>query len=106
MSALTTVGPGSDWDYRRPQRRLAATPSGRQVWVEVSVGDREQIINCLPGRWPLFVKERERGVPFETLWGRQRRLELHEFQEALAAAYTAVETALNDLAWRRARLMP
>lgn len=92
-------------DPALPQRRIATTPSGRQVWPEITSADRLTCIDSFPGRWPEILKARESGVPFDKLAGTVH-MSREEFSDALAAAYTILETMLHDVAQRRARLMP
>lgn len=110
---------GSAADPRKPQRRLATTPSGRQVWVEITGDDRLSLIRQLPSRWPEVLRARERGESLEQIhrWARaelppergpgacQGNCEPACLRCGLAAAYAWLETELHDLAARRARLM-
>ena len=119
-------------DPRRPQSRLAVTPSGRAVWVELSGDDRLKIVKSLPSRWPEVIMARERGDSLDEIarWVKlpppcypscrlvERKVSELSIDDPveghvgpgclawyLAAAYAHVETALNDLASKRARLM-
>lgn len=91
-------------DPSRPQRRVAVTPSGRQVWIEITSEDRLRVINQLPSRWPDVVKARERGETMEQIH-RWARLSREDLAENLGAVYGIIESALHDLAASRARLM-
>jgi hypothetical protein len=108
-------------DPRTPQRRLAVSPSGAQVWVEVTSGDRLKIIAELPSRWPEVIKARERGESLESIarWAKcpppcepTCRLvdDTHDGPACLsylvAECYAHIETRLADLAATRARLYP
>lgn len=113
----TATRPSDGADPRRTQQRLAATPSGRQVLVDISSEDRLRLISELPGRWPEVVKARERGESLESIhrWARLDLTPEHECRGrcepaclrcGIAACYAWLETALHDLAARRAKLLP
>jgi hypothetical protein len=87
--------------------RLAAH-NGEQVWVEVSPADRAEIIAKLPKGWSAVVLRRETGdYSVDELWRRfGSKLTLDEFRLALAKAYTLVDRKLQELAERRAALLP
>ena len=90
------------------QKRLAATPDGRQVWVPITETDRleclRQFVHYGKARWAYFIKKREAGVPYERLEA-EARCEPEQFREGLAAAWSIYETMLNDIAKRRAVLL-
>lgn len=109
-------------DPRAVQRRLAATPSGREVWVEISGDDRLRLIKALPHRWPEVVMARERGESFKAIHDRfASRLSCShgwttangtieadgpcELADHLGGIYAWLETAVHDLARDRAKLM-
>lgn len=129
---------GTTADPRLPQKRLAVTPSGRQVWVEITGDDRLRIIKQLPGRWPEVVMARERGESLEQIhrWARcalppeewcarncAKPTKTHPdgttevlerfcaaegepcLRDLLATVWAKLETALQDLAAERARMM-
>lgn len=107
---------GTSVDPRKPQKRIATTPSGRQVWVELTGDDRLKIIKELPSRWPEVIMARERGEPIEEI-----RIKLHIrqpinedchgrcdppcFKDLISDCYSQIETRLHDIAQQRARLM-
>lgn len=107
---------GEPPDPRRPQQRLATTPSGRQVWVDISSDDRLSLIKRLPSRWPEVIMARERGESIEEL---RDKLHINQpinehcsgrcdppcFKDLIADCYSWIETQLHDMAARRARLM-
>lgn len=120
-------------DPRTTQKRLAATPSGRQVWVDISGDDRLRIIKALPSRWPEVLMARERGESLDSIarWvkvpppckprcqlftPRKSELDVLEPEEGhvgepclawhVADAYRWVETEIQALASKRARLLP
>lgn len=113
----TATRPSDEADPRRTQKRVAATPSGRQVLIDITGDDRLRLIKSLPGRWPEVLMARERGESIEEIH-RWARLPLPPPNEcrgqcaepclrcSLAAAYTWLEGELHDLAARRARLLP
>jgi hypothetical protein len=115
-------------DPRRTQKRIAVSPSGRQVLIDITGDDRLRLISMLPGRWPDVVKARERGETLEQIhrWARVPLCHPHcQFVNVsaagdvsdsvhvgepclryhLAGIYARLETDLHDLASRRARLM-
>ena len=131
---MTMIGlaerPSDGADPRRTQLRVAITPSGRRVHVEISQDDRLRLIAMLPGRWPDVVKARERGETMEQIhrWAKvplcHPRCQYVTVPTAgdetvadnvhvgepclryhLAGIYAALETDLHDLAARRAKLM-
>lgn len=103
-------------DPRLPQTRLATTPSGRQVWVDITGDDRLRVIKNLPSRWPEVIMARERGESIEDI---RQKLHIRQpinpdcrgecdppcFKDLIADCYSIVETRLHDVAARRARLM-
>lgn len=104
-------------DPRRPQRRIAITPSGRTAWIEIKGDDRLAVIKRLPHRWPEVVMARETGATLEEIAGRfrvplppehecQGECEPACLREHLATCYAFIETELNELAKRRARWLP
>lgn len=120
--------PSDGADPRRAQRRIAVSPSGRQVHVEITGDDRLRLIKMLPGRWPDVVIARERGETLEQIhrWARVPLCYPHcQFAKVptagdvaeevhvgepclryyLAAIYAQLETDLHELAGRRAYLM-
>lgn len=117
---MTLVGnatrPGEWADPRRTQKRLAVSPSGRQVMVDITGDDRLRLIRQLPGRWPDVVMARERGESLEQIH-RWATVPLTPEREChgkcdpaclgcgIAACYAWIETELHDLAARRARMM-
>ena len=92
------------------QTRLAATGT-RTVWVTITDGDRIRALKSLPisDGWKELLAMREEGRSFEDLLNRAARmrpgLEMHEVVDGIAKLYAALETALHDLANRRARLL-
>jgi len=68
---MTMIGlatrPSESADPRRTQKRVANTPSGRQVFVDITGEDRRRLIKMLPGRWPDVVMARERGETLEQI---------------------------------------
>ena len=58
---------GEPGDPRNVQKRLAVSPSGRTVWVEVTGDDRLRIVKQLPSRWPEVIMARERGETLERI---------------------------------------
>jgi hypothetical protein len=112
----TATRPSDGADPRRTQKRIAVSPSGRQVHVDITGDDRLRLIKALPGRWPEVVMARERGDTLEQIH-RWARVPLNPADECrgrcrppclrchVAAIYGWLETELHDLAARRARLM-
>ncbi len=118
-------------DPRRTQRRIAVSPSGRQVFIDITGDDRLRLIKMLPGRWPDVIMARERGESLEQIhrWARVPLChprcqfvtvpsgdgdetvsdQVHVGEPCLrfhvAGIYARLETDLHDLASRRARLM-
>lgn len=117
-------------DPRRTQKRVAASPSGRRVHIDITGDDRLRLIRMLPGRWPDVVIARERGETLEQIhrWAKVPLCHPHcQFATVpiagddsvsdqvhvgepclryyLAGIYARLETDLHDLAARRARLM-
>lgn len=89
------------------QRRIATTPSGREVWVPITSADRLAClreIGKIKPRYEEFMKRREAGVPWEVL-EREAHCDAHVFREAMAAAWSIYETMLHDIAMQRAKLM-
>jgi hypothetical protein len=122
-SGLTIISSARDFldgadpaDPRKLQHRHAATPSGREVWVEITGDDRLRIIKKLPGRWPEVMMARERGDTLEQI-ARWVKLPLNPETECkghckpeclrchLSGIYAWLETELHELANRRAALM-
>lgn len=131
---MTMIGmatrPSDGADPRRTQKRIAVSPSGRQVHIDITGDDRLRLIRMLPGRWPDVVMARERGETLEQIhrWAKVPLChpncrfvtvgtggddkvsdEVHVGEPCLryhlAGIYAALETDLHDLAARRARLM-
>jgi hypothetical protein len=118
---VTLIGnvtaPSDSADPRRTQKRIAATPSGRQVRVDITGDDRLRLIKSLPGRWPEVIMARERGETLEQIH-RWAHVPLSPARECrgecrppclrchVAGIYAWLETELHDLANRRAKLMP
>lgn len=119
-------------DPRKPQRRIATTPSGRTVWVEITSDDRLRLIKQLPHRWPEVIMARERGEPLEHIarWAKvpgpcnpcrlatTKVVESDPFSPAeqthvgpaclafyMGRIYAWLETELHAIAQNRARLM-
>lgn len=103
-------------DPRAPQTRMATTPSGRQVWVELSGDDRLRVIKGLKSRWPEVIMARESGETLEQIRDKLHiRFAINEhcqgtcdppcFKDLVSACYAAIETELHDIAQKRARLM-
>lgn len=103
-------------DPRAPQKRLAVTPSGRQVWVDISGDDRLRVVNGLPGRWSEVIRRRESGESIDEIRDKMRiKLPIFEhcqgecdppcLKDYIADCYSHIETALHDLAAKRARLL-
>jgi hypothetical protein len=61
------IRPSDGADPRRTQKRIATTPSGRMVTVDITGDDRLRLINRLPGRWKDVIKARERGDTLEQI---------------------------------------
>jgi len=59
--------PSDGADPRRTQKRIATSPSGRLVYVDISGDDRLRLIKKLPGRWPEVIMARERGDTLEQI---------------------------------------
>jgi len=120
--------PSDGADPRRTQKRIAVSPSGRQVLIDITGDDRLRLIRMLPGRWPEVVMARERGETLEQIhrWAKIPLCHPHcQFASRtvagdvsdryhvgeqclryyLAAIYSQLETDLHDLAARRAKLM-
>lgn len=136
MTLVGTATRPSEWaDPRRTQKRVSTSPSGRTVLIDISGDDRLMILRQnLPGRWPEVIMARERGESLEQIarWAKvpppcdpchferipQRDTagnviateELHVGPPCLAyhvsRIYAWFESALHDLADRRARLLP
>jgi hypothetical protein len=113
----TATRPSDEADPARTQKRLAVSPTGRQVLVDITSADRLHLIGQLPGRWPEVIKARERGATLEQIhrWATVPLTPEHEchgrcdpacLRCGIAACYAWLETALHDLAARRARLLP
>lgn len=117
---MTLIGHATDAsdlaDPRRTQKRLAASPSGRQVMVDISGDDRLRLIRQLPGRWSEVVMARERGETLEQIhrWARvaltpelecRGRCDPACLRCGIAACYAHLETQLHELAARRAKVM-
>jgi hypothetical protein len=64
--------PSDEADPSRTQKRVAVSPSGRQVLVDITQNDRLRLIHQLPGRWPDVMKAIERGETLEQIarWAR------------------------------------
>jgi hypothetical protein len=103
-------------DPRRTQKRIAVSPSGRRVHIDITGDDRLRLIKSLPGRWPDVMMARERGETLEQIhrWARVPLTPLEEcrgrcdpacLRDHIASIYAWLETELHDLASRRARLM-
>lgn len=108
--------PSDESDPRRTQKRIAVSPSGRQVLVDITGDDRLRLIKSLPGRWPEVIMARERGETLEQIhrWARiplppeyecKGRCEEACLRCYMGEIYAWIETELHDLAARRARLM-
>lgn len=117
---MTLIGhatdPSDQADPRRTQKRLAVSPSGRQVMVDITGDDRLRLIRQLPGRWPEVMLARERGESLEGIhrWAAVPLTPEHEckcecnppcLRCHLAGIYAWLETELHALASRRARMM-
>lgn len=105
---MTLIGAEPDLpDPSALQRRLAVTPSGRQVWVPITADDRlaalKEIGRHKP-RYEEFIKRRENGEPWERI-ARDARCDAETFADAINAAWAIYETILNDMAAARAKLM-
>jgi hypothetical protein len=126
--------PSDGADPRRTQKRVAVSPSGRTVLVDITGDDRLRMLKqFLPGRWADVMIARERGESLDQIarWAKcpppcnpchfKRVLdipsdpngpstEVHVGDPCLtfyvARIYTWFETALHDLADRRAKLLP
>jgi len=68
---MTLIGtatlPSESADPRHTQKRVAMTPSGRQVFVDITGDDRLRFIKKLHSRWPEVVMARERGESLESI---------------------------------------
>lgn len=119
--AMTMIGLATrlsdEADPSRTQRRVAVSPSGRRVYVEISSEDRLRLIRQLPSRWADVIKAREQGETLEQIhrWARIELPPAHECRGecafpclrcGIATAYAWLETELHDLASRRAKLLP
>jgi len=117
MTLLGTATRLSDEaDPRRTQKRVAVTPTGRRVHIDITSEDRLRLIHALPGRWPEVIMARERGDTLEQIH-RWARVPLNPPDECrgecnppclrchMAGIYGWLETELHDLANRRAKLM-
>lgn len=103
-------------DPRRPQKRIATTAGGREVWVEISGDDRLAEIKRLPHRWPDIIMARERGESLEAIRDKLRvRVPINQhcqgecdppcFKDLVADCYAILETNLHETARRRGWLM-
>lgn len=129
----TATRPSDEADPRRTQKRVSSSPSGRTVLVDITNEDRLAILEQLPGRWKEVMKARERGETLEQIarWAKvpppckpcrfQRYPQRTEDGTVIATEETHIgppclayfvgrlyawyETALHDLADRRARMM-
>jgi hypothetical protein len=122
--------PSDGADPRRTQKRVAVSPSGRQVLVDITGDDRLRLIRMLPGRWPEVIMARERGESLEQIhrWAKvplcqpdchftnaavttdglvldQEHVGPPCLRIFVAAVYAMMETDLHEIAARRARLM-
>lgn len=88
-----------------PQKRKAATASGAECWIEISGTDRLAAINALPRGWAEMIRDRENGLPYETLANRAR-CSREDFDLGMGQCYSILETALHDLARARGRMIP
>lgn len=127
----TASRPSDGADPRRTQKRVAVSPSGRQVAIDITGDDRLRLIKRLPSRWPEIIMARERGETLEQIhrWARvplcqptcrsqivavtedgEVRDTVHVGPSCLrfymAGIYAQLETDLHDLAQRRANLLP
>jgi hypothetical protein len=109
--------PSDEADPSRTQKRVAVSPSGRQVLVDITSADRLRLIKSLRGRWPDVIMARERGESLEQIhrWARIELPPEHECrgrcEDACLRCYVSeiyawIETELHDLAQRRALLLP
>ncbi len=124
--------PSDGADPRRTQKRVAVSPSGRRVLVDITGDDRLRMLReNLPGRWAEVMIARERGDTLDQIarWAKcpppcnpckfarvldvpgdpdGPKSEVHVGEPCLAfhmaRIYAWFETALHDLADRRARL--
>lgn len=69
---MTMIGvasrPSDGADPRKTQLRVAQSPSGRMVTVQITGDDRLKLIKGgLPGRWPDVMMARERGDTWEQI---------------------------------------
>jgi hypothetical protein len=107
---------GTPADPRSVQYRVAASPSGRQVHVAISGDDRLRLIKGLPSRWPEIMMARERGETLEQIhrWARVPLNPENEcrgecdppcLRDHMASIYAWLETEINEIAKRRAKLM-
>jgi hypothetical protein len=107
---------GTPADPRTVQYRAAASPSGRLVHVPISGDERLRLIKSLPSRWSEIMMARERGDTLEQI-GRWARVPLNPERECrgecdppclrdhMASIYAWLETEINEIAKRRAKLM-
>jgi hypothetical protein len=123
--------PSDGADPRRTQKRVAVSPSGNQVLIDITGDDRLRLIKMLPSRWPEVIMARERGETLEQIhrWAKiplchpecrftnvsvsddgKVRDRSHVgplcLRYYMAAIYAQLETDLHDIATRRARLLP
>lgn len=123
--------PSDGADPRRTQKRVAVSPSGRQVYIDITGDDRLRLIKQLPGRWPDVIMARERGETLEQIhrWAKiplchpacrftdvsasddgkvRDRSHVGELclRYLMAGVYAWLETELHDIATARARLLP
>jgi len=113
----TATRPSDSADPRNTQKRLAVSPSGRQVYIDITGDDRLRLVMSLPGRWPDVIKARERGETLEQIH-RWAKVPLNPAEECrgecrpeclrchVASIYAWLETELNEIAQRRAKLLP
>ena len=111
-----TLATEPSYDPRKPQKRLATTPAGLQIWIDITGDDRLRVVKALPSRWPEVIMARESGDSIETIRDKLRiKLPINERCEGncdpeclkclISACYSMIETALHDLAQQRARLL-
>lgn len=124
---------GDTADPRNLQRRYQTTPSGRGVWIDLTGDDRLKCIRQLPHRWPEVMIARERGETLDQIatWAKVPTpckprcgftkanivggVLIDEGGDHIGPAclaylvsecYAKLETMLDEIAQKRARLLP
>jgi hypothetical protein len=89
------------------QVRIAPTQTGKIVPIRITDADRLTVLQGMgvPEGWIELFKMRENGEPWEKI-ERKARCSPEQLKHGLSTLYAAMESALHDLARRRARLLP